>query len=79
MLPSLNENFDSEKEHRRESTEEDPLVNWKGKWMPSHPGEPTLPPKIFPKSHSEDVDSHHDNRIPMGVKSSACDDGKVRI
>ena len=47
---------------------------WTGKWMPSRPGEPTPPPKIF---HKEGNIQQHDDRIPMGVISHECDDGKV--
>lgn len=79
LIDLLPDESDNEKDYRRKSSEEEEaLENWTGKWMPSHLGEPTPPPKIFSKTNSGSKEVHHDDRIPMGVKSKFCDDGKVR-
>lgn len=76
LLDVLNEYTESEKDHRRDSTE-DPLENWTGVWMPHQPGEPTPPPKVFYQKHNDDT-PHHGDRNPMGAQQK-CDDGKVEF
>ncbi|XP_011501945.1 PREDICTED: uncharacterized protein LOC105365472 isoform X2 [Ceratosolen solmsi marchali] len=77
LLDILNDYTESEKDHRRDSTD-DPYENWTGRWMPSRPGEPTPPPKVV-SNKGKDEESHHDSRVPMGVKSPDCDDGKTNL
>ena len=68
-VPSINEEF------RRDVNSE----NWRGRWMPSRPGEPTPPPKVLPSHYNEGNDSGATSfNIPMGVESN-CDNGKVHF
>ena len=54
---------------------------WPGRHMPERPSDPKPPKKVFHKSQivQPDVKFHSLGRIPMGVKSPDCDDGKVRF
>ncbi|XP_033219057.1 uncharacterized protein LOC117174252 [Belonocnema kinseyi] len=48
--------------------------DWSGRWMPERPTDPKPPQKIFHKSEIEKVE-----RIPMGIKTEYCDDGKTNL
>ena len=71
--------LEKSRDHRRESG--DSSEDWQGRWMPERPSDPTPPPKVFHKSEiqKQNMGSNTMDRIPMGVKSVDCDDGKVYI
>lgn len=63
--------------NRRDTNDE--FDNWKGRWMPTRPGDPTPPPKIFAKTEEELIRGPllPTHRVRMGYSSPDCDDAKV--
>jgi hypothetical protein len=60
----------------------DDVENWTGRWMPDREGDPTPPPKVWPKERfNEDYESVTESfhGIHHGVVQPQCDDGKVGI
>jgi len=60
----------------------DDLQNWTGRWMPDREGDPTPPPKVWPKErYNEEYESVTESfhGIHHGVVQAQCDDGKVGI
>ncbi|XP_076168557.1 uncharacterized protein LOC143147312 [Ptiloglossa arizonensis] len=65
--------------NRRDTNDE--FDNWKGRWMPTRPGDPTPPPKIFAKTEEELIRGPllPTHRVRMGYSSPDCDDAKTNL
>ncbi|XP_043252321.1 uncharacterized protein LOC122397283 [Colletes gigas] len=66
-------------ENRRGTDDE--FDNWKGRWMPARPADPTSPPKLFPKIEEELVLGPLPplHGVPMGHPMANCDDAKTNL
>ncbi|XP_053983537.1 uncharacterized protein LOC128878902 [Hylaeus volcanicus] len=64
----------------RRDTDDD-FDDWKGRWMPDKPGDPTPPPKVFPKMEEDLVRGLLEPiyGVPMGHPSPNCDDAKTNL
>ncbi|EZA55425.1 uncharacterized protein LOC105279169 isoform X2 [Ooceraea biroi] len=59
-------------------------MNWTGRWMPDRPGDPTPPPKVWPKNEEKYDDRYESvtefsHGMHHGFVQSQCDDGKSNL